>query len=190
MKQANTSRQGFTLTELLVAAALGVLVLAAVMAALAGGLRVWDRARGGTSPALEAALAFEWLQRDFHNTAATRLGVFEGEADRVRLPVLVSSTGMPPSRVLWGVTYALGGEGGALERSAVRWPVGGEPADGEALAAGVESVRFSYRNGAEGEWLTSWTGRTNRPAAVEVVLRFMPDRGGLEIRRTMFIPGA
>lgn len=187
---ATTNRPGFTLIELLIAAALGVLVVAAVVAAFAGGVRVWERARGGTSPVLDAALATEWIQRDLHNATATRMGSFEGGLDGMRLPVLVASNGAPGSFTLQDVTYA-GQDGlGTLERSAASWPRNEVAAAGEALVTGLESVRFSYRDGAGGEWLTAWTGRTNRPAAVGIVFQFTQDRGGLEIRRTILLPGS
>ena len=178
------------MVELLIAATLGVLVIAAVVAAFAGGMRVWERTREGTAPALEAALATAWLQRDLHNSTATRSGTFEGETTSMHIPVLVTITGAPGALILQEVDYEAPMGHGTLERSVGTLPGSGEPAAGEALVTGLESVRFSYRSGIEGEWLTAWTGRTNRPSAVSVVFRFTQDRGGLEIRRNMLIPGA
>lgn len=185
---STTNRRGFTLIELLIAAALGVLVVAAVVTALAGGIRVWERATQGTS-SFDAAVAIEWLQRDLHNSTATRSGAFEGTADGMHFPVLVAATGAPGAFNLQGVSYAAPAGRSTLERSAGDWPGGKDVADGEILVAGLESVRFSYRAGAQGDWLAAWTSRTNRPASVEVVLRFSQDRGGLEITRTILVPG-
>ena len=188
---ASKKLPGFTLIELLIAAALGVLVVAAVVAAFTGGIRVWERARGGSSPALDAALAIEWLQRDIHNSTATRLASFEGALNWMHIPVLTTVTGASGSQVLEGVNYDAPAGRGTLERSVGdRSGGGGVAAAGEALIVGLESVRFSYRDGAEGDWLTAWTSRTNRPAAVGVVLQFTQDRGGLEIRRTILVPGS
>ncbi len=186
---ANTNRAGFTLIELLIAAALGVLLIAAVVVAFTGGVRVWERAREGTSPALDAALATEWFQRDLHNSTATRWGTFEGERDAVRFPVLITVTGAPGALALQDVSYAVPTGRGTLERSVGSFPRNGHPAAGDVLVTGLESVRFSYRDGTAGEWLAAWMGRTNRPSAVGIVLQFTHDRGGLEIRRTMLIPG-
>jgi len=185
-----TNRPGFTLIELLIAAAIGVLVIAAVVAAFAGGLRVWERARSGTSPAVDAAVAIEWLQRDLHNSTPTRLIPFEGAPDWVHVPALVAVTGAPTAFALQSVTYTMPAGRHALTRSAIAWPGRTEQAVGDELVEGLDSVRFSYQNGEGGDWLAAWTGRTNRPSAVGVTFQFKPDRGGLEVRRTMLIPGA
>lgn len=182
------SRQAFTLVELLVAIALAALVVAAVVASLAGGLRIWDRARAGSSPLLDAAVALEWIQRDIHSMTAARLLRFEGSADRVRIPVLASGDGGTPE--LKDVSYSMQTGEGRLERLCSTWPSNAlESAPGEVLLEGVDAVRFAYC-GDDGRWVTAWERGTNRPSAVDVTIRFNHDKGGLEIRRTIEIPGA
>ena len=181
---------GFTLIELSIAAAIGVLVIAAVVVAFAGGLRVWERLRGGSSDLLDAAMAIEWLQRDVHNAAGSRLASFEGRADELRMPVLVAVPGLAPTAgSLLDITYALRKESQTLERRWAALPPGGASPGSEALIAGVESVRFAYRAGG-GDWQSSWSSATNRPTAVQVAIRLGPDRGNLEIQRTIVIPDA
>lgn len=181
---------GFTLIELSIAAAIGVLVIAAVVTAFAGGLRVWERLRGGSSDLMDTAMAIEWLQRDLRNATGTRLASFEGRADELRMPVLVDVPGLVPGgRSLLEVTYAVRKETRTFERRLTALAPGGAAPGGDALIAGVESVRFAYRGGGSGGQ-SSWSSVTNRPGAVDVAIRFGPDRGNLEIRRTIVIPGA
>jgi prepilin-type N-terminal cleavage/methylation domain-containing protein len=180
---------GFTLIELSVAAAIGVLVMAAVVAAFAGGLRVWERLRGGSSDMLEAALAIEWLQRDVHNVTGTRCASFEGRTDALRMPVLVAVPGQAAAQSLIEVTYAVRKETRTFERRWMALPAAGESPGDEALITGVESVAFAYRAVGGGDWQPSWSSATNRPGAVSVAIRLGPDRGNLEIRRTIVIPG-
>jgi Tfp pilus assembly protein PilW len=181
---------GFTLIELAIAAAIGVLVIAAVVTAFVGGLRVWERLRGGSSDLLEAALAIEWLQRDVHNATVSRLTPFEGRAAELRLPVLIATPGQgPEARSLVDLTYAVRPETHTLERRWTALPSGAALTGSDPLITGVQSVRFAYRSAVGGGWQPLWSSATNRPEAVDVVIRLGPDRGNLEIRRTIIIPG-
>lgn len=181
---------GFTLIELSIAAAIGVLVIAAVVTAFAGGLRVWERLRGGSSDMLDTAMAIEWLQRDFHNATSTRLASFEGRTEELRMPVLIAAAGQAErAQSLVDITYAVKKETQTLERRWTRLPSDGSAPGGDALISGVESLRFAYRTGNGGDWQSSWRSATNRPGAVMVTIRFGPDRENLEIRRTIVIPG-
>lgn len=185
---------GFTLVELLIATALGVLVLAAVAAVLAGGLRVWDRASGNPSALQDATLALEWLQRDLHNTTATRQMAFEGAPDSLRFPARIGASGQtsaPPRLVR--VVYSVDLGRRTLERTCVGLLGLENGADSETLLNGIESIRFSYLSGPSGgagQWVTVWSTPTNQPAAVNVWLRLTPARGGLEIHRTIAIPSS
>ena len=75
-------RSGFTLVELLVTTSLMALVGAAAVAALAGGIRVWERAHetGLDHPA--CLIAFDRLRRDLHNTRRFKPVPFEGTYDQ------------------------------------------------------------------------------------------------------------
>lgn len=178
-------RRGFTLIEALLAAALAVLLLGAVVAVMAGGLRVWERARAGSSPRLDVLLALEWLQRDLHSSTDARHIPFEGSDQRLRLPVIASVDPASPAAVsLLDVTYGPASGGRSVTRDWRLWPAG-EPG-GQVALDGIELLRFAYGEGGE-NWESTWKGRTNRPAAVRVTARL---KDSSEIRRTIQIPGA
>jgi len=69
---------GFTLVELLVTTSLMVLVGAATVASLAGGVRVWERARESSTDGRSSLIAFDHLRRDVHNIRRFTLVPFEG----------------------------------------------------------------------------------------------------------------
>lgn len=180
-------QRGFTLIELLVAGAVGALAVAALLAAFAGSLRVWDRAAGASSALQDAAVALEWLQRDLHNAIASRQARFEGGADQLQFPACTG--GESEDSPVGIVTYGVAPASRQLQREWLRLPrvTGGAPSV-EVAAAGIESIRFSYRSGPEGAWVTTWNDPTGRPATVRMTLRFAPERGGIEIQRTVAIP--
>ena len=79
---------GFTLVELLVTTSLMAMVGGAAVAALAGGLRVWDRATSLGTDQQAMLIAFERMRRDLHNLRRFAPIQFEGDYHEYAFPVV------------------------------------------------------------------------------------------------------
>ena len=70
--------RGLTLVELLVTTSLMALVGGAAVSALAGGVRVWERAKALGTQEESVLVAARWIERDLHNVRHSTLVPFEG----------------------------------------------------------------------------------------------------------------
>jgi len=89
-----TSR-AFTLVEMLVATSLMALVAGTTVAALTGGLNVWQRVSGVSRHEEAALIAFSQLQRDLHNARRFTPILFEGTYDEFTFAAAESSGDNP-----------------------------------------------------------------------------------------------
>lgn len=192
MPKSSQRPGGFTLVELLIAALLAALLAGSLLAAFSGGLRVWQRAREWDESAVQALLALEEIERDVRNTIAARAGRFEGDERRLSIPSVVSVAG-PNGLEEWpGVTrYEVdGGARTVVRRTVARGRSGRQTA--VAVASSVDRAGFAFlaRSGdRSGEgWISSWSGRTNLPAAVRVSLTIRSTPEPLSLERTIALP--
>lgn len=191
---ALVARRGFSLVELLVAAAIAALVLTALVAAFAGGIRVWERACSLGRKEQELGLALEELERDLRNAFTFRGIAFEGRETSLTFPGLlqVSGPGGAPARRLGTIRYAEDRGRRSLTRARWLFPGRESPVVGETLVTGVVRLRFAYWGWMDSSgvaaWGPDWLDRTNRPAAVRVELSVQ--RGGeqFETMRTIVLP--
>jgi len=189
---------GFTLIELLVVTAIIGLVIAAIGACLAGGIRAWDAARRFNRVESEALLGLRVVERDIANTFLF-LGIpFRGGADEVSFPILttapVGGGGSGEVRVLGTVRYRLDRAAEAVMREVSPYGTDEPEEDGsrERLISGVQDLRWQFyappaNRGATGTWRDAWDSRTNFPAAVRIELNFSGRDAG-RVDRTVVLP--
>ena len=141
------AKAAFSLIELLVVGALLAIVIAAIGACLAGGIRVWDAARRFDVVEGDAALALDLMARDIRN-ALTFNGVpFEAEPETIGFAGVVrgSEGGFADEgegAALGSIAYRLDGAERALMRVTAVHPDGRERA--EPVADAVAALRFLY----------------------------------------------
>jgi prepilin-type N-terminal cleavage/methylation domain-containing protein len=161
-----SSPGGFSLIEVLVAAA--ILAIAGTVAGmgLLAAWRAYDRAVRTGAGAACAAEAFEAFDRDLHGALAA--DGFDGDATACRFLALLAGPGGCRDARLAAVEYAF--DGRRLVRRETPWPAGGA---GQADRLGdFAGASFSYAAAGPGEttWQAAWHDRTNAPAFVRLEL--------------------
>ena len=86
VRGAPHSARGFTLLELLVTTSLMALVGGATVAALSGGIRVWERTVDFGTHQQAALIAFDRMRHDFQNVRHFTPVTFAGVYDQVAFP--------------------------------------------------------------------------------------------------------
>jgi prepilin-type N-terminal cleavage/methylation domain-containing protein len=192
VRRAGKRPAGFTLIELLVAAALSALAAVVLAGAVAAGLRVWERAGRLGADYAAAVTGLELLRQDIRNAGPHRLQRFEGAATWVEFPAVVTRVEAAGTNAYAGaVRYEFlpaRGEVARLER-AYALPGGGAERK-ETLMTGVEEAALAYGDRGEAgvagmQWVASWVGRTNAPAAVRVRVAL---RKGEAFDQTVVLP--
>lgn len=188
-------RQGFTLLEVMVVAAILGIVIAAVGACLAAGMRVWDATRRYASGEPQLALACAMLERDIVNTFPFYSISFSGTVDTVQMPALLKAEDPASAdaaaaevRRVGTVRYFWARERSAILRKAWVYPRPEPPdASGEVVASSVSRFQFRFAGpGAGGEtWRDTWTDASNMPTRVQVSVELLHDAGGGVVERTV-----
>ena len=158
-----SSSRGFTLVEVMVALAIGgVVVLCAerMFAAAADGGRALEQAREQLD---RSANARRWLQATFLSLAVgdSGSGPFDGNTDRLRFTA-------------WQMTPGGWLEPRRIELSATDGRLMALVSPGELLplAVGVNDLAFDYllEPGAESRWVQQWISPVSAPLAVRIRL--------------------
>lgn len=179
---------GFTLIEVLLALTISAIVLVAVSMAFAGALQMRDRASANLDKSAPVERAMDMMRRDLKNVVPPGMllagplqsGAYEGGMDANDGIQIYTTTGLMTPNDPWGdiqkVTYGLQSSsdstngGKDLIRAVTRnlLATGPEDEDDQFVLSGVESVTFSYYDGAE--WVDTWddSTQTNLPMAVKV----------------------
>jgi len=188
-----TAAAGFTLIEVLLALGICALVLIVISSVFAGALHLEQSASASLDESLPIERAMNLLRRDLKNAVPPggmlagpmQSGSLEGGVDANSGIQIYTTTGLITPNAPWGeiqkVTYGLqapgdataAGTGKDLVRTVSRNLLSTTTLDEEDqfLASGVESLNFSYFDGAN--WLDTWddTTETNLPIAVRVSLQ-------------------
>ncbi|HLX71238.1 MAG TPA: type II secretion system protein GspJ [Verrucomicrobiae bacterium] len=186
-----TAPAGFTLIEVLLALSISAIVLIAVSMAFVGALRLRDRSEANLDQSLPAEHAMDLIRRDLKNAVAPgfmlagplQSGAFQGGVDANDGIQIYTTTGLITPNQPWAeiqkVSYGLQSSsdskngGKDLIRAITRnlLATGPEDEDDQFVMSGVQSLTFSYFDGAE--WLDTWddTTQTNLPFAVRVNLQ-------------------
>lgn len=142
MTQRKTMAGGFTLIELVVAAAIGLVMLGALFSLLFSGFKIFDRGMSKIHVLEEARLAMEWIKRDVREaTFNLRCG------DGRELKVFKTLIGQDES-----VVYNENGRPGETEPVIYLFKDGTLSRNGKILGKDFSDVRFSLRSGDE-QWL-------------------------------------
>jgi prepilin-type N-terminal cleavage/methylation domain-containing protein len=185
-------RRGFTLLELVVVAALVVVVGTVMAGAFAAGLRVWERCRSVGRREVDLAVALEQVEKDIRNASPSRFALFRGEAGWIEIPSLVRLERAAKSEEDVGtVRYERGGGGRTLDRViTLRRSSQGSNLTRETLLPSVGDVAFSFgeTDGAVVTWNSAWVGRTNLPFAVKVTVALVENGDRCERQRMVILP--
>jgi prepilin-type N-terminal cleavage/methylation domain-containing protein len=191
---ARNGADGFTLLELLVAAAIVAVLVVAIVSAFAGGIRVWEEAQARSRDQVAVSMALEIFQRDVRNGLHLRAVPLTGDANGMQWPALVQVGGTGTPVRLGTIRYGLDRNRRAFVRKVWAYP-DREPGEreAEALIPSVEETEFSYYDGGGGQvqandWVPAWTGGTNWPGGVRIVLRIRNGEEQHEVRRTIMLP--
>ncbi|HXT10108.1 MAG TPA: type II secretion system protein GspJ [Candidatus Angelobacter sp.] len=183
-----TASAGFTLIEVLLALMVSAVVLVVISTVFAGAMRLQRSASAQVDRSLPIERAFNLLRRDLKNAVPPggllagpmQSGSLQGGVDANDGIQIYTTTGLMTPNDPWSeiqkVTYALEAAPDATngEKSLVRsvtrnlLSTGTQDEDDQFLASGIETLSFSYFDGAN--WLDSWddTTQTNLPVAVRV----------------------
>jgi type II secretion system protein J len=186
-----TASAGFTLIEVLLALLLCGVVLVIISSVFASALKLQQRASDNVDKSLPIERALGLMRKDLKNAVAPggmlagplQSGSLSSGVDANAGIQIYTTTGLITPNSPWGeiqkVTYGLQAPndssvaGKDLVRSVTRnlLTVSTEDEDDQYLASGVETLNFSYFDGAN--WLDSWddTTETNLPLAVRVNLQ-------------------
>ena len=178
--------------EVLLALTVCAVVLVAISTVFAGALHLRERAASNLDQSLPIERAMTLLRRDLKNAVPPggalegplQSGSLEGGVDANNGIQIYTTTGLITPNAPWGeiqkVTYALqtpndstNGGGKDLIRTVSRnlLSTATLDEDDQFLMSGVESLTFSYFDGAN--WLDTWddSTQTNLPNAVRVSLQ-------------------
>jgi prepilin-type N-terminal cleavage/methylation domain-containing protein len=171
------SSAGFTLVELLVTTSLMALVGGAAVSALAGGVKVWQRAVELGTHEEAALMAFRWMERDLHHLRPFALVPFAGAHDRCSFASVDREDRDAESQEEIGrVGYFLQGRSHLLCRSFVPYRLmrGTRLTERcQPVLEGVTHVRFRYLGAPSGPGAGGWVGRWDAdepPLAVRIEL--------------------
>ena len=174
---------GFTLVELLVTTSLMALVGGAAVAALSGGLRVWERAAETGTGQESLLIAFTQLRRDLQNVRAFKPVPFDGAYDRFTFATAdVEHPDATGPQEVGQRGYYLDELHHVLCRAYVPYRLMRRERITDrcrTVLEGVTRVRFSYfgtdkDSGAAG-WSQHWRS-TEAPIAVKAELAIQSDR--------------
>lgn len=186
-----TAAAGFTLIEVILALGVCALVLIVISSVFAGALRLERSATANLDQSLPIERALTLLRRDLKNAVAPggmlagpmQSGSLEGGVDANDGIQIYTTTGLITPNAPWSeiqkITYGLqppadaSSTGKDLVRTVSRNLLSTTTLDedDQFLMSGVESLNFSYFDGAN--WLDTWddTTETNLPIAVRVSLQ-------------------
>jgi len=188
-----TASTGFTLIEVLLALMVSAIVLVIICTVFGSALKLQQSASASVDRSLPIERALSMMRKDLKNTVAPG-GMLAGPLQSGSLQTgdanagiqIYTTTGVMLPNAPWSeiqkVTYGLqspndsSSNGKDLVRTVTRnlLTTGTEDDDEQFLASGVESLDFSYFDGAN--WLDTWddTTETNLPMAVRVNLQLAP----------------
>ena len=204
-----TASTGFTLIEVVLALGISAIVLVTISLAFTGALKLRDRAEANVQQSLPVERALDLIGRDLKNAVPPGLilaaplqsgGAMQGGMDANNGIQIFTSTGLLTPGKPWGdiqkVTYGLQSSSDStsntkdLIRAVTRnlLATGPEDEEDQFVMSGVQSLKFSYFDGAS--WLDSWNDstETNLPLAVRVDLQLAaPDSDSPQPKPVQFL---
>jgi len=175
------------------------MVATVVIACLAGGVRVWERAKNFGEVEGAALIALEEIERNLRNMHYFQAIPFEGTPGSLVFPGMVRKISLGETgveRQIGAIKYQQPSSGAGLIRK--EWPYpDAEPPDfsGDEILPSLNSLDLSFykepdKNSAQqGIWTDTWSDNSNSPSRVEIEL--VCNKGEDElitIRRMILIP--
>jgi len=189
------SRRGFTLLELLVVCGILAVVVGAVVACIASGIRVWDRAQTISVLETRSLIGLELLERDLRNAFVFYDIGFRGDSYTVSFPGSIWSDDSASTtasegadtRVLAKISYSYNRADATLARSASAYPGDGDSLTRtETVIRSLDDMRFEFFEG--GERTELWDSATNMPDRIDISLSMASGTDRLDIERTVLLP--
>ena len=192
------ARAGFTVIELLVSVSLMALIGAALVSALSGGMKVWQRAKTFGTHRQAALIAFSQLRTDLLNAQRFALVPFKGAYEDVAYATIEEDAATDGLPVIGARGYFYDAARQRLCRAFVPYRrLRTQRLTGGCQAAleGVTRVRFSYFGADEAGRALGWHERwdsADLPMAVKVELTVQPERQAEPSTHAfvVFLPGA
>lgn len=187
---------GFTLVEMLITTTLMTFVAGAIVAALTGGIRVWQRASSYRVDRQAALITFDQLRKDLHNHRAFTLVPFDGAYDAVAWPTVGRLAADPEAPMEIGrVGYYFDTRRHTLCRAFTPYRLMRhvDLRDRcDVVLEDVQQVRFEYFGGPEGQadWAGSWRKEAALPSAVKISVMTGPDRQHATTHNALIYLGA
>ena len=176
-----SKQAGFTLIELLVVCAILAVVIAAIGACLAGGVRVWDTARRFHVGESEAILAMEHMSRDLGGTFVCPEITFHAERQEISFPGIVPG-GDNKEGSLGTITYTFKQGQGTLTRESAVYPDG--RVRSEVLLSNAQDLQCK----AEPPQGVYGLANTGLPARVEIEIVILEYDQIMKLSRTVSMP--
>ena len=185
------SKRAFTLIELLVVTAIIGMVVAAIGACLAGGIRAWDAARTFNVVESDAAIAISIMEKDLRNSLHFPQVGFNGSSSTMSFPRLVDAIDGSGGRIGTTSYFTVQGRKGLMRKVWLFPSKAPSDKDAEnilpnAAAAGFEFYKSSSEGG--GAWHSEWRESTNYPSMVRMRLSLESSGDRIEILRTVVLP--
>jgi prepilin-type N-terminal cleavage/methylation domain-containing protein len=188
---------GFTMIELLVVVSILALVMGALGACLASGLRVWESAARFNAVESEALIGLEMMEKDVVNSFVFHGIAFDGRSEQLAFPLLVSQLPDPERSTacprIGTVRYSFNERKKRFFRK--KWVYPSEEPEGmETVVENVERVELRYLSlpsngdGAAGNWKDSWESTTNLPDGVSIDMVFDDEGREMRFRRLVMLP--
>lgn len=170
---------GFTLVELLVTSALLALMAGAVVATLAGALKVWQRAEDRGTNDQWVQVAFHQVRQDLQNVRRFKPIPFEGDYESFSFPTVITRSTAPETEV-----EALGERGYFFDWNRRNLCRSEHPYQGlrrvrltdscSPVLTGLDRLRFSYYgfdpHTNTYDWSATWSS-PEPPVAVKMEIR-------------------
>ncbi len=175
------SSSGFTLVELLVVCTILAIVISAIAACLAGGIRVWDSARSFHVGESDTMLAMEYMRRDLGATFSFPGIPLTVKQREMSFPGIVHED--PEGKGKLGtIAYAFRSSDGALERRTAVYP-DGQPRI-EVLLSDAREVSFQAGFAQNMDSLVS----TGLPARVDIEIVIIEYDTPMTLTRNVALP--
>lgn len=188
-------RHGVTLIELLVSLSIVAVMAAVIVAAVNGGIMVWERTSIFDRGRLEAMLCLESMEKDLRNTFPFYGIRFEGDAVGLKFPGIVADAGNEMNAAgIREIEYRFASRERVIERRMRRYPFDGLKTEVfENVIENVKSAKITYADvaGERNEppvWKDLWSGSRRHPAGVRFELEIQESGRTLTITRMIYLP--
>jgi len=183
--------RGFTLTEILLVAALLSVLGLSVYSAFNNGIKIWKRVVKNVIEE-DISIFFEKISRDLRNSFQYSLMEFEGAQQRIAFPTLIVSKS---SKYEIGyVAYFEDSIDNSINRQQQNYSQlykGINPTPSK-LVKNIENLTFQYyyydAERDETSWESSWEDKENLPLAVRVKVEFYEDNEEKSLVKSISVP--